>query len=476
MNSYEGPILEDVDEYVNSTEWDQDTQCRFYSTNDLNDWGNVGMHKTEIFPEQRIIWRHENEAAFSMFNRAYNQQTSSVFAADSEDGFAAETLFKVGTYPEGGFEEARKSPIWEDIVPIDVAAAQELGVSERTSQFFRNLAFRLGRTIRHYQHLQQRSAKSPGLSRKELKAASTQWRQMVGDVKSTAKQAGYTPARFTTVTDVIPRASPAHPTAKSNDLTTIFTAIRKGLINDSVQNYTQTYPSRPSFSPDENGRVVKTFHRQNVWGWSKKVIREHHAPYIRKRYFDVRRWPLHRQSEATQTMIRTRKDEDICLQSPLAWYRYGIRVGPASKGVLSRETSIIDVLPSKQQQAALELVNKFKQALVVSLRNANVSLSDEWELIINPPLKDPWRLLDAARSLEPIVRPTSKFIPGPPSFPMGDTLLKQIQISQELESSKCFSFSVQFLLYDVPNMSWMELTSVVTQSWIPSRKTLAPNS
>ncbi|KAK7914404.1 hypothetical protein PG985_012107 [Apiospora marii] len=436
---YEGPILEDVDEYVNSTEWDQDTQCRFYQTNDVNDWGHVGMHKTEIFPEQRIIWRHENEAAFAKFNRSYKQHTSSIFTADAEDGqpdgFAAETLFKVGTYPEGGFEEARKSPIWEDIVPIDVAAAQELGLSERTSQFFRNLAFRLGRTIRHYHQLQQRSAKSPGLSRKELKSASEKWREMVGDVKKTAKLAGYTPARFTTVTDVIPRASPSHPAVESRDLTTLFAAFRKGLINDSVQNYTQTYPSRPTFSTDEKGHVVKTFHRQNVWGWSEKVIREHHAPYIRERYFDVRRWPLHRQSEATQKIIRTRKDENLCIQSPLAWYRYGIRVGPAAKkGTLSYENSIIDVLPSKQQQAAVELVKKFKQALVVSMRNANVSLSDEWELIINPPLKDPWRLLDATRALEPIVRPTSKFIPGPASFPMGDTLLKQIQISQELES------------------------------------------
>ena len=427
---------------MSSTEWDQDTQCRFYQTNDPNDWGNVGMHKTVIFPEQRIIWRHENQLAFSKFNRAYKQHTSSIFVADSEDGqpdgFAAETLFKIGTYPKGGFEEARKSPIWEDIVPMDVATAQGLGLSERTSQFFRNLAFRLGRTIRHYQQLQQRSAKNPGLSRKELKSASEKWRQMVGDVKNTAKLAGYTPTRFTTITDVIPRASPANPAAKSTDLTTIFAAIRKGLINDSVQNHTQTYPSRPCFSTDEKGGLVKTFHRQNVWGWSERVIREHHAPYIRERYFDVRRWPLHRQSEATQELIRTRKDENKCLQSPLAWYRYGIRVGPASKAVVasSYENSIIDVLPSKQQQAAIELVKKFKQALVVSLRNKNVSLSDEWELIINPPLKDPWRLLDPTRALEPIVRPKSKFIPGPASFPMGDTLLKQIQISQELESSK----------------------------------------
>ncbi|KAK7985271.1 hypothetical protein PG988_002893 [Apiospora saccharicola] len=435
---YEGPILEDVDEYVNSTEWDQDTQCRFYSTGDVNDWGHVGMHKTEIFPEQRIIWRHENEAAFSQFNRAYKKHTSSIFEPDPDDGplkdFAAETLFKVGKYPEGGFEETRKSPIWEDIVPIDVAAAQELGVSERTSQFFRNLAFRLGRTIRHYQQLQQRTAKSPGLSRKELKSASETWRGMVRDVKGTAGLASYKPVRFTEVTDIIPRASPSHPAAQSEDLDTIFTAIRKGLINDSVQNYTQTYPSRPNFSIDEKGRTVKTFHRQNVWGWSEKVIREHHAPYVRERYFDVRRWPLHRQSEATQKMIRERKDENIHIQSPLAWYRYGIRVGPATKSAVCSENSIIDVLPSKQQQAAIELVKKFKQALVVSMRNANVSLSDEWELTINPPLKDPWKLLDAARSLEPIVRPTSKFIPGPPTFPMGDTLLKQIQISQELES------------------------------------------
>ncbi|KAK8061423.1 hypothetical protein PG994_007789 [Apiospora phragmitis] len=436
---YEGPILEDVDEYVNSTEWDQDTQCRFYQTDDRNDWGRVGMHKTEIFPEQRIIWRHEDDEAFIKFNRAYKQHTSGIFPADQEEGkskgFVAETVFKVGIYPEGGFEEARQSPIWEDIVPIDMAAAQELGLSERTSQFFRNLAFRLGRTIRHYQQLQQRSAKSPGLPRKDLNSKSALWQQMVGDVTGTAKQAGYKPIRLTQLTDVIPRAAPGHPAAQSTDLTTIFTTIRKGLINDSVKNYTQTYPSRPCFQIDENGCVIKTFQRQNLWGWADKMIREHHAPYIRKRYFDVRRWPLHRQSEATQKIIRTREDENIYLQSPLAWYRYGIRVGPASKGALGRyENSIIDVLPSKQQLAASELVKKFKQALVVSMRNANVSLQDEWEFIINPPLRDPWRLLPAGQTLQPIVRPTSKFIPGPPVFPMGDTLLKQIQISQELES------------------------------------------
>ncbi|KAK8043694.1 hypothetical protein PG993_006124 [Apiospora rasikravindrae] len=435
---YEGPILEDVDDYVNSIEWDQDKQCRFYKTNDLNDWGCVGMHKTEIFPEHRIIWRHESEEALRDFNQAYKKLVLGIFERDEDEnlpkGFVPESVYKVGTYPEGGFEAARQSPIWEDIVPIDVAAAQELGLTERTIQFFRNLAYRLGRTIRHYQQVQKRSAKSPGLPRKELKAVSAQWREMVGDVATAAQQAGYKPIRFTRLTDVIPRASPGNPAANSADLTAIFTTIRKGLINDSVQNNTQTYPSRPCYEKNDRGVVVKTFQRQNVWGWADKTIREHHSPYLRKRYFDVRRWPLNRQSEATQKIIRTRKDEDICLQSPLAWYRYGIRVGPNKGARGPCENTIIDVLPATQQLAASQLVEKFKQALVVSMRNSNVSLVDEWEFIINPPLRDPWRLLSAGDTLEPIVRPTSKYIPGPPVFPMGDTLLKQIQISQELES------------------------------------------
>ncbi|KAK7984117.1 nuclear pore complex component [Apiospora arundinis] len=437
---YEGPIMEDVDHYVDSTEWNEDTQCRFYQTTDRNDWGCVGMHKIEVFPEQRIIWRHADDEAFLGFNRAYKKHTTTLFTEDSEidkpKTFAAEKLFKVGTYAEGGFEEARQSPIWEDIVPIDVAAAQHLELSERSSQFFRNLAFRLGRTIRHYQLLQQRVAKSPSLPRKLLKSASAQWQAEVKNVTKTAKEAGYTPIRFTDLTDVIPRAAPNHPAAQSKDVTEIFTAIRKGLINDSVKNYTQTYPSRACFQIAENDRhrKIKTFQRQNVWGWADQRIREHHAPYTRERYFDVRRWPLHRQSEATQEIIKTRKDETKCLQSPLAWYRYGIRVGPASKSALTLDNSIIDVLPSTQQAAASELVKKFKQALVVSMRNANVSIQDDWEFIINPPIRDPSRLLPAAgQSLEPIVRPTSKFIPGPPVFPMGDTLLKQIKISQELE-------------------------------------------
>ncbi|KAK8104155.1 uncharacterized protein PG998_011188 [Apiospora kogelbergensis] len=438
---YEGPLMDDVDQYINSTEWYQDKQCRFYQTTDRNDWGCVGMHKTEVFPEQRIIWRHQNDEAFAEFNKAYQKHTTTLFMDDSEVGktksFVPEAVFQVGTYAKGGFEEARESPIWEDIVPIDVAAANELDMSERSSQFFRNLAFRLGRTIRHYQMLQQRVAKSPSLPRKQLTAASAEWQDTVRNATNTAKEAGYTPTRFTQLTDVIPRAAPGHAATRSKDLTEIFTAIRKGLINDSVKNYTQTYPSRPSFRPSEKDRRVKikTFHRQNVWGWADQMIREHHAPYTRERYFDVRRWPLHRQSKATQEMIKTREDETKYPQSPLAWYRYGIQVGPAIKGLLTLDNSIIDVLPNRQQAAASELVKKFKQALVVSMRNANVSLQDDWELIINPPIRDISRLLPAAgHSLEPIVRATSKFVPGPPFFPMGETLLKQIQISQELES------------------------------------------
>ncbi|GKT41637.1 uncharacterized protein ColSpa_01818 [Colletotrichum spaethianum] len=74
--------------------------------------------------------------------------------------------------------------------------------------------------------------------------------------------------------------------------------VRRGMIDELSAGDSTLWPSRPRFSRVD-GKDVMTLHRERIWEWARpEVVGK------RKQFFSMNRWPVHLQSEKTQTEIR----------------------------------------------------------------------------------------------------------------------------------------------------------------------------
>ncbi|KAK6215062.1 hypothetical protein QIS74_08081 [Colletotrichum tabaci] len=120
--------------------------------------------------------------------------------------------------------------------------------------------------------------------------------------------------------------------------------VRRGIIDELSAGASTLWPSRPRFSR-VGGRDVMTLHRERVWEWARPAVV---GP--KKRFFSVNRWPVHLQSETTQTEIRTsairakaeRKAEEAQITAEMA--RVEARARPTAEEVrkaqLARSLSV----------------------------------------------------------------------------------------------------------------------------------------
>ncbi|OTB00730.1 hypothetical protein M426DRAFT_267283 [Hypoxylon sp. CI-4A] len=253
-----------------------------------------------------------------------------------------EQYFQDGAYPPNSVEAMRSSPSWQDIRVWNELAAQKveyfkvengenLSVPEVTAQFFRNLAYRMGRTIAHAEEIEQRLQYSVPSSELGAPAKTGRWKPISREAFDQEKRqwnrnltyaTGEIEFRRPTPQKVIEKADPMNGfrrrfPGKQDDWSKI---IREGIIEDCVQNRRTIYPGRKMVVEDSSGyhygdndyAPSKKFHgiwRPSLFKWATESQRRFQAPYTRGAFFDMARWPVHRQSRRTQAIIRRRKDE-----------------------------------------------------------------------------------------------------------------------------------------------------------------------
>ncbi|KAK9420417.1 hypothetical protein SUNI508_06413 [Seiridium unicorne] len=417
------------------------------------------------YPEERIRWRYpdptefhlENERQMDFFASEMVRRNRSLPATPQlpkevyEDEFLPEIVWKQGPlFDVRSIESLRQSPAWEDILDYRTVLQKDVGYSFKTINFLRNLAYRMGRTIRHYKALRDRTAKASALTRGHLVAALDGWKTHVDSTWSNVKDPfdpTAVPVKLGNPNRVIAKVDEDSKNKDSQDATTVFKDIRDGIVEDMVQNRVMLFPSRRTVYTDKNKLLAVYYRRADIWSWGSEPIRQRHAAYRRERYFDMRRWPVNRQpKESSRTNIIQRRDEDPSIQPVSALYKYNIKVGPARmipehSDVISKLLSLLDD-PDKIIVAE-QLVRYLSKEVVKIVRNTDEGSKLGWEVRVVPPgtkLSRSTRISTknavatrAVAKLKPLVRPKQQFIPGPAVFPMGDTLLQQVKMSQDLE-------------------------------------------
>lgn len=426
----------------------------------------IGEDNAVRYPEERIRWRYPHRAAFDEENDRQRQLYTTELARRNksrpdaqllkefqEENFLPETIWVQGpAFDERSVEALRESPSWEDILDNRTVLAPGVGYSNRTTNFLRILAYRMGRTIRHCKSLQNRVSKPSSLTRQHLHESLENWKFGVENTwlnEENSTDATLVPFRLGSPKAIIAKCNPGSKNRDRKFKTTVFKEIREGIINDMVKNRTMQYPSRRTLYTDKHKFIGAYYERAKIWSWASHEIREHHAAYRRESYFDMRRWPVNRQpNESTRTSITTRADEDPSIQPVSAFYKYNIKVGPAK--MVPEHSDMVSQLVGLLQDPdkmtiAEQLIHHVSKELVKIVKDAS-GFGPEWEIRVAPPGTKitPSHNVDvctasssgSALSLKPMVRPKQRFIPGPALFPMGDTFLQQLKISHDLERSK----------------------------------------
>ncbi|KAI1334073.1 hypothetical protein F5Y15DRAFT_315721 [Xylariaceae sp. FL0016] len=422
----------------------------------------------------------------------------------------SERRFAVGDAPQRAIEEARHSPYWEDLLDwrtVYFADVERLGLKnsrarqlrqdvnnqaagwtvkqhllkqsipelktpERTVQFFRNLAYRMGCTMRHIELIRQRLSYDEPLppnhqlpeqldmdvGLKDPRPASTipgprmavdatsqviscrQWqtvseqdynREVQHWRETIDRGMGEVPFLPPNIQEVLDRADPrGYFRGRINDQDP-WDIMRKGIINDLVENRVVLYPGRPTAFRDLTNQAYQGVERPNLFAWATKEQRRFQARHTRKTYFSLRRWPVEHQPAAVQEAIRHRKDEVI-------------RIDPSQPG---QEHGILTYrlpTPDTRTGHAHPLGKEWHHPLEGTMRGRMLPTPSNSP---EPPTVAPTAATTAAaptaavptgtirRNQNPISRRNNVFIPGPAVFPAGETLLQQISISKQLEQA-----------------------------------------
>lgn len=359
----------------------------------------VGRPNYEYHPEHRILWRYPNDEAFERSNREYRDvifshlisayeldKLSSVPVDHFEfmfDHFRSHSLptrmlgiklptelgaedlnetlkryiqdeltYEKGSYPPEGLEKTRAAPSWSDLLEWEIVPRVykgtkdlEVPVPERTTQFLRNLAFRMGRTIAHAEEIERRLQISAPRDESGAEGKTQRWESMSRAAMGQAYQHWWESITYgvgdiqfkpPTLTDVIEKADPDKTLRDqfNDEMIADVDIIREGLINDCVENRNTMYPSRLTALEDSSGyindnnyepdKVLVGYKRPSLFKWATAAQRRYQASYYRRAFFDMKRWPLHHQSDDRQKLIKGRKDEVIRRNPSLMAQKYGL--------------------------------------------------------------------------------------------------------------------------------------------------------
>ncbi|KAI1421524.1 hypothetical protein F5Y12DRAFT_718382 [Xylaria sp. FL1777] len=402
---------------------------------------------------------------------------------------------------------------------------------ERTAQFFRNIAYRMGRTLRYVDQVKERlqylengpktgtmkppldlsaHAKKPrpennvsadpgptlSVVEKWWQAISTSDYDLAIEKWSTAvtEGSGEVALMPPDIKEVLARADPdstfQNPLKQDQDP---FTIIREGIIDDCFRNRPTMYPGRLSGFKDEEDKEFQGYERPNLFVWATKDQRRYQAQHTRQHFFNMQRWPPSRILPHRLDAIRERKDEVLRTDPSRPDQAYGIltnrlpignekplyahpiidhhhgrdpedwhylqpdsprHINPAPSVSLDSIYGDSSTGSSKSSKAGNNTIANNKNIISVNtvtidpvninpfsvnLFNDNAGGSSGNNTTSNNmPLtgkkgttghKGTRRLKGG---LIPFRRTDEKFAPGPAIFPMGDTLLQKVMISNEL--------------------------------------------
>ncbi|KAI2638540.1 hypothetical protein GGS21DRAFT_549030 [Xylaria nigripes] len=220
---------------------------------------------------------------------------------------------------------------------------------EKTVQFFRNLAYRMGRTIRYVSRIRERlqyleehgtevrvpkrpldlseNLKDPAheddlsmndvqtpvvekwwhaVPAKDYNLAIEQWSAAIQEGSG---EVTLLPPR---IEEVLAKADPLssfrHPLKEEQDP---YTVIREGIIDDCFQNRPTMYPGRLSGFKDQEDKEFQGFERPNLFEWATKDQRRYQAPHTRQHFFNMQRWPPCRILPDRLDAIENREDERL---------------------------------------------------------------------------------------------------------------------------------------------------------------------
>jgi hypothetical protein len=164
--------------------WYEKEGLLFYQDgNYKKDWGAVGLRSPQRFPEDRVRWRHESRAQLDADNEDYKERISKYLRKRTlaSNGpyktqwlpnnfkltYQPEIVWRIGTYDMESIEQRRGHPAWDDLLDYRTATLSD-GLSSRTANFFRNIAYRMGLTFRHSLDIRNKQPRRPRQSSQDL--------------------------------------------------------------------------------------------------------------------------------------------------------------------------------------------------------------------------------------------------------------------------------------------------------------------
>ncbi|KAI0466156.1 hypothetical protein F4859DRAFT_333706 [Xylaria cf. heliscus] len=301
------------------------------------------------------------------------------------DYLAPEGLYRISGLTPDSIEHERDAPYRDDLAPWEAVGAYltkyheqhkdkhnhmryyspgELyfpQTPERTVQFFRNLAYRAGRTMRYVdqikerlQYLELRDESVPRKSPLDLSAdlreprpendSSTgagptpvvveKWWQAISvkdydsaiekwniSIRDGSGEVGLYPPD---IHEVLQKADPVayeNPFGGAQDP---FTVIREGIIENCFQNRPTMYPGRLSGFKDQTDKEFQGYERPSLFEWATKDQRRYQAQHTRRHFFNMQRWPPSRILPHRLEAIRARKDEVARIDPSQPDQAYGI--------------------------------------------------------------------------------------------------------------------------------------------------------
>ncbi|KAI5865881.1 hypothetical protein GGS23DRAFT_358367 [Durotheca rogersii] len=355
-----------------------------------------------------------------------------------------------------GIDVERQTPLWEDLADWDRLGAEQrrrggaLPVADVTVQFLRNLAYRMGYTMSHvediknrlrYRHaIRGRVAWWKPVSRPALEQGLDHW------FKSIQYGTGPVEFKMPSIGKIVDKLDPKRTLRDQHPGQDAFGTIREGIINDCVENRSTLYPSQTRVFEDSSGyfkdiddyqpaKLYVGLKRPSLFSWASSAQRRYQAPYTRKSYFNMRRWPLYHQTPERQEIIKNRRDEVVRDDPSDPAQKYGILT---SRLPVHVDRPARPQPPGRRGPEPEHPPDPFAGFTQEDFEGTGVELPD------------PSRV-----KFVPYTRPTSRFIPGPAVFPMAETLLQQIALSQQLEEA----------LYPQPELGWLQWLAKLYRRW-----------
>ncbi|KAI0881432.1 uncharacterized protein GGS22DRAFT_57913 [Annulohypoxylon maeteangense] len=556
----------------------------------------------EIHPEHRIAWRHDNMEAFDASQASYQQaildHLAGAYPLDdpysmegqfahildhidepdlprllveaTQSGNAAQATRDIlssrihnelvrarGSYEEGGRGVTRQEPSWSDLTSWDQLGrlrhrkGAALSVPERTVQFYRNLAYRMGRTIAYTRELERRlEIPAPGNNAGENggeNRGSSRWKAISRNAltedyqfwrKSIQYGTGEIEFKQPTIYRLIEKADPDEELQNRFKDKHEWDLIREGMIDECVLNRNTLYPSREIVLEDSSGtyksisdwksnRMFQGVKRPSLWKWATDSQRRYQAPFTRFAFFSMMRWPLMHQSKEWRQFLTSRRDETQRINPRLPQQQYGIlaprlppqinpqnssgqylstknttsdqdtkgprgtkrvrtrgseetkhdgttkpseeTTTPRLRGGMEEEPFLSPLLSPSPSSPSSSSPQQFYQQQPPPPPPTHSGSAENMGAVAPPKTsqpktprpktpgpktpgpKTPGPKTPAAKRIEkptlkPFTKPKSRFVPGPAIFPMAETLLQSVAMSNELEN----------VLYPPPKLNFLQ--------------------